>query len=168
MKNLLSYKYTLVTIMFGVIFYIVAISTDIEVMKNIMRFLEQFKNYSLDELLIVGFIASLGLIIDIMRNKTEKGYKLQLHLEKLQILKSTLRTMQDVINNLVVALQYFKVNAEEHGYLDEESREVIDTLIKTTTEKIDTLSNLEDANVKEMYSGLSVIDYEKEKSTDKG
>jgi hypothetical protein len=136
-------------------------------MRNVINFLEQFESLALDELLIVGFIISMGVIVDIMRNKTEKEYKLQLHLQRLQVLKSTLRTMQDVINNLIVALQYFKVNAEEHGYLDEESREVIDTLIKTTTEKIDTLSNLEDANVKEMYSGLSVIDYEKgEKNTD--
>lgn len=146
------------------VFYIIALLTDLDIMDNLFGFLTRYEEYELNELLIAGFIISIGLIADLIKRKAEREYKLKLHLERLHVLRSTMRTMQDIINNLVVALQYFRINSEDCKELDEESLELIDSLIKTTTDKINILSNLEDAHEKEIYSGLTVIDIDEKKT----
>lgn len=164
MEKLLSYKYTLIATVIGIVFYTVAALTNINVMENIIKFLGQFGNYSLDELPIVGFIISNGFIIDIIIKRMQKENNLQLNLQKIHVLKSTVRTMQDVVNNLTVAVQYCKLNIEEKNEIETESFELIDDVIKSTAEKMEALANLEEVDVKEIYSGVFVIDYESKKN----
>lgn len=163
MKNIISYKYTLLSLLLAVIFYIIVLLADLDIMDNIISFLTQFEKYEVDELLLAGFVFSMGIIIDVTKNKIKKEFELRLQTQRLQILKSTIRTMQDIINNLVVALQYFRVNAEDLKQLDNESLELIDSLIESTTDKVNALSNLENPEEKEIYSGLTIIDYEGKK-----
>jgi hypothetical protein len=125
--------------------------------------LKRFDKYEINELLIGGFITSTCFIVDMVLKKTEKEHKLLLEKQKLNVLKSTTRTMQDIMNNLVIALQYLRTNGEEDKTLDEESIKMIDELIKSATERIIALSNLESINEKEIYSGVSVIDYNDKK-----
>ncbi|MGD8779992.1 MAG: hypothetical protein PVH88_13640 [Ignavibacteria bacterium] len=159
----LNYKYTIVGVLVSFILYIIELLSNADFIEKIVTGLKRFDKYEINELLIGGFITSTCFIVDMVLKKTEKEHKLLLEKQKLNVLKSTTRTMQDIMNNLVIALQYLRTNGEEDKTLDEESIKMIDELIKSATERIIALSNLESINEKEIYSGVSVIDYNDKK-----
>jgi hypothetical protein len=163
MKSIINYKFTVVSFILALVFFISEVWFDLDIMDNVVKFLARFEKYEVDELLLAGAVLFVGVVIDVTKNRVKKEFEFKLQMQRLRILKSTIRTMQDLINNLVVALQYFKINAEDMKQLDKESLDLIDSLIETTTDKVNALSNLEKPEEKEIYSGLTIIDYEGKK-----
>jgi len=160
MNKLKQYKYTIVTSVIAALFYLFVLLTNADIMEHIMSFLQKYERFELNELLIAGFIISMGIIADISLHKIEKEYSLKLNEQRLQVLRSTTRSLQDIINNMIVGLQFLRINAEENDCLDKEALDMIDTLVSKTTLKINTLGNLENASERELYAGLSIIDFD--------
>lgn len=80
----------------------------------------------------------------------------EIEIQRLRIFKATIRTVQDIVNNLLNSLQL--VHLEGEGHLSPEILALVDRLIKDAAGKLQTLGDLQTIKEKEMTIGLG-IDY---------
>jgi len=79
---------------------------------------------------------------------------LQLH--RLRVFKATIRTVQDIVNNLLNSFQLVRLEGE--GQLPAELLTLVDQMVQEASVKLKTLGDLEMVNEKEMAVGTG-IDY---------
>ena len=80
----------------------------------------------------------------------------EIQLQRLQVFKATMRTVQDIVNNFLNSLQLVHLEAE--GELPVEMLTLVDRLIQEAAVKLKALGDLETIKEKEMVLGLG-IDY---------
>jgi PAS domain S-box-containing protein len=80
----------------------------------------------------------------------------EIQLQRLQVFKATMRTVQDILNNFLNSLQLVHLQAE--GELPPEMLALVDRLIHEAAVKLKALGDLETIKEKEMALGQS-IDY---------
>jgi PAS domain S-box-containing protein len=80
----------------------------------------------------------------------------EIQLQRLRVFKATMRTVQDIVNNLLNGLQLVHIEAE--GQLPAEVQMLIDRAIQEAAVKLRTLGDLETVKESEMAVG-SGIDY---------
>jgi two-component system sensor histidine kinase/response regulator len=80
----------------------------------------------------------------------------EIQLQRLQVFKATIRTVQDIVNNLLSTFQFVRLEAE--GQLPAEMLTLVDRMIEEAAIKLRTLGDLETVKEKEMTIGLG-IDY---------
>ncbi len=101
-----------------------------------------------------------GVLRDITsRKKVEAEFKRlndEIQLQRLRVFKATMRTVQDIVNNLLNGLQL--VHLEAAGHVPAEVLTVVERAIQEAAVKLTTLSELETVTEKEMALGLG-IDY---------
>jgi PAS domain S-box-containing protein len=76
--------------------------------------------------------------------------------QRLRVFRATIRTVQDIVNNLLNSFQLVRVEGE--GHLPAEVLELVDGMIADASVKLRTLAELETVSEKEMVIGLG-IDY---------
>jgi PAS domain S-box-containing protein len=76
--------------------------------------------------------------------------------QRLRVFKATIRTVQDIVNNLLSSLQLAHLEAE--AQLPAEMVTLVDRMIQEAAVKLKTLGDLETVNEKEMGIGIG-IDY---------
>jgi len=84
--------------------------------------------------------------------------------ERLRILKATMRTVQEIVNNALMSLYEFRGEAEPH--VAPESLERFDRIIAETAAKLTALGDLEHITETQMTMGPG-IDYQGSQSTEK-
>ncbi len=101
-----------------------------------------------------------GVLRDLTsRKKVEAEFKRlndEITLQRLRVFKATMRTVQDIVNNLLNGLQL--VNLEAEGHVPPEVLAVVDRTIQEAAVKLKTLADLETVTEKEMSLGPG-IDY---------
>jgi PAS domain S-box-containing protein len=101
-----------------------------------------------------------GVLRDITsRKKVEtelKRLNAEIQLQRLRVFRATMRTVQDIVNNLLNGLQV--VHLEGEGHLPAEILEMVDRTIQEAAVKLKTLGELETVTEKQMAAG-PVIDY---------
>jgi nitrogen fixation/metabolism regulation signal transduction histidine kinase len=80
----------------------------------------------------------------------------EIQLQRLRVFKATMRTVQDIVNNLLNSLQIVHLEAE--GQLPADVQTLIDGAIQEAALKLKTLGELETVTEKEMAIGQG-IDY---------
>jgi PAS domain S-box-containing protein len=80
----------------------------------------------------------------------------EIQFQRLRVFKATMRTVQDIVNNLLGSLQF--VHHEAEGQLSADALTMIDRMIQEAAVKLRTLGDLETVTEKEMAIGLG-IDY---------
>jgi sigma-B regulation protein RsbU (phosphoserine phosphatase) len=80
----------------------------------------------------------------------------EIQLQRLRVFKATIRTVQDIVNNLLNAFQLVRLEAE--GQLPAEMLTLVDRMIEEAALKLRTLGDLETVKEREMTIGLG-IDY---------
>ena len=80
----------------------------------------------------------------------------EIEFQRLRVFKATMRTVQDIVNNLLNGLQLVHLDAEDR--LPAESQTLIDLVIREAAMKLKALGNLETIKEKEMVIGQG-IDY---------
>jgi hypothetical protein len=80
----------------------------------------------------------------------------EIQLQRLRVFKATIRTVQDIVNNLLNGFQFVRHEAE--GQLPAELLTLVDRLIEEAGVKLRALGDLETVKEKEMTIGLG-IDY---------
>jgi len=84
----------------------------------------------------------------------------QLQLEKVAVLKATMRTVLDIVGNFLNNLQYIRLQIETNKTLTQEELKLLDTLIHDTSSHLKKMAELESIKEKKMAGGLMHIDYE--------
>ena len=78
----------------------------------------------------------------------------EIQLQRLRIFKATIRTVQDIVNNLLNGFQLVRVEAGDQ--LPVEMLTLIDQMIEEASLKLRTLGDLENVNEKEMDVGVGI------------
>src|SRR5258705_8618847 len=78
----------------------------------------------------------------------------EIHLQRLRVFKATMRTVQDIVNNLLNGLQLVQLEAESQPRA--ETQALVDQVIQEAAVKLKTLGNLETVKEKEMTIGLGI------------
>jgi PAS domain S-box-containing protein len=80
----------------------------------------------------------------------------EIQLQRMRVFKATIRTVQDIVNNLLNTFQLVRFEGE--GQLPDELLALVDQMIDEAGVKLKTLGDLETVNEKEMIIGMG-IDY---------
>ncbi|VTR92981.1 Uncharacterized protein OS=Photobacterium profundum GN=PBPRB1928 PE=4 SV=1 [Gemmata massiliana] len=78
----------------------------------------------------------------------------ELEAERLRVLKATMRTVHDIVNNFLNGLQFVRIEGE--GVLPTETLELLDVLSRDTAEKLKALGDLETVPERQMASGTGI------------
>jgi PAS domain S-box-containing protein len=93
----------------------------------------------------------------IVRDITErKRVEEEIQLQRLRVFKATMRTVQDIVNNLLNSFQLVRIEGE--GQLPAEMLSLFDRMVQDASVKLKTLGDLETVNEREMAVGTG-IDY---------
>jgi hypothetical protein len=94
-----------------------------------------------------------GLAIDwAITRRRRQLFEIDAH--RLRVLKATMRTVQDIVNNFLNNLQVVHMDAE--GTLPPDAAELLSSLIQDTATKLRTLGNLETVHEKQLAVGVGI------------
>jgi len=120
-------------------------------------FLEKMVGYLLGFLLLaVGiwrWLPGMAELQELHRREAE------IQKERLRVLRATMRTVLDIVNNGLNHLELVRMEAEERSALSQESLDLLDRVIRETSEELVQLGSLETVSEKAMAVGTG-IDYE--------
>ncbi len=124
---------------------------------EIQAFLEKIVGYLFGSLLLaLGIWRWLPKLIE---HEELTQNKLEVQEERLKVLRATMRTVQDIVNNYLNKLLLVKLEAEAKNALKPETLELMDSIIQNTTAKLKKLGDLDSTPEKKMAAGIC-IDYE--------
>ena len=98
----------------------------------------------------------LAGLVDRIRSERRTRLHTEIDAQKLLVLKETMRTVQDIVNNSLNGMELFRMEAQ--GAVSEQSLESLDKLIEETSGKLKALADLDSVHEKQMAVGVG-IDY---------
>ncbi|MCB1985700.1 MAG: hypothetical protein H6936_13555 [Burkholderiales bacterium] len=78
--------------------------------------------------------------------------------EKIKVLRATMRTVLDIMNNFLNGLQLVKIKIDQNKTLTNEELKQLDTMIQDAASNLKKLANIEEIKEKKMAGGFSGID----------
>jgi hypothetical protein len=109
--------------------------------------------YGLDELVIPLLLIFAGRHIDLGRTRQRQEREIQA--QRLHILRATMRTVQDIVNNFLNNLQLFRLEAEA-GAVSAESLHAFDELVQATSTKLTALGDLDSTPERVHATGIGI------------
>ena len=97
---------------------------------------------------------------------TRRQHQHEVQEERLRVLRATMRTVHDIVNNFMYSLQLFQLEAEEKNTLAPESLALMESIIRDTSDRLKKLGDLGSTPEKQMAGGIG-IDYERPCSQDR-
>lgn len=161
--KLQHFKNTIVAGTVGVVIVAYAFIFHKDVFDFLVIILEYLENYEVDEILIAGVLILIGLAVDLSRIRREREHTIELQDQRLKVLRATVRTVQDIVNNFLNNLLLFRLEAEENHALSNSSLQLMDSLIAETGAKLNALADLDATREIPMAGGFKGIDYEPKK-----
>ena len=163
-----SFKNTIAGGIVGVAIVVYGFLSEKDVFQYLSVILDYLEHLEIDEFLVAGTSISAGLLLDLILNKRQKDRTIELQEQRLRVLRATMRTVQDIVNNFLNSLSLFRLEAEDRGALSESSLQEMDSLIQETSAKLNALGELQGTPEKPMAGGMVGIDYEQEPSSREG
>lgn len=130
-----------------------------DVFDYLLAVLTYLEHLEIDEFLIAGVLLLVGLVLDLSGIRREKERTIELQDQRLKVMRATVRTVQDIVNNFLNNLLLFRLEAEESRALSEDSLQQMDSLILETGDKLKALGELDTAREIPLAGGLTGIDY---------
>ena len=129
-----------------------------DVVKLNLQVLARFEKHHLDDILLGFLLVFIGLAVDRFRFFAEqrRQHRAEVQEQRLRVLKATMNTVLDIVNNALTNLQLFRLDAE--GTLPEESLASLDKLIAETSSELKRLGDMDSTPEKKMAIGVG-IDY---------
>ncbi len=157
-----SFKNTIAGGIVGVAIIVYGFLSEKDIFEYLSALLDYLEHLEADEFLIAGATISAGLLLDLLLNKRQKERYIELQEQRLRVLRATMRTVQDIVNNFLNNLSLFRLEAEDKGALSESSLRVMDSLIQETSAKLNALGELPGTPEKPMAGGVVGIDFDRE------
>jgi hypothetical protein len=145
-------RLTVITAAFAVAMIAAAALTDINIVQLNLNFLQNIEKNELDELLSVIVIIMAALFIDLWLLR--KRRQAEIEAEKLRILKATMRTVQDIVNNFLNNLLLFEM--EVKSKVPPHTLDQLDELSLSTYEKLKALGDLEQVQESALAIGAGI------------
>ena len=156
-RLLRAWSATAIASILGIGLVLMAVLTDFDLVKLNPAFLERIDKRSADDIVLGVAIIFVGLAVDLSNRRRRR--QTELAAQRLRVLKATMRTVQDIVNNLLNNIQLFRMDAE--GALPEETLKQLDAVVEEAASQIRALGNLDEVKEKQMALGVG-IDYTSE------
>ncbi len=138
-----------------------ALLGDVNVINVDVRFIENLvsgiETHEIDDIFIAFLLLGLGVMIDGKVQKRKKQREAEIQAQRLRVLRATMVTVQDIVNNFMNSLLLFRMEAED--VLPPASLKLFDELVKDTSARIKMLGDLDSTPETSMAVGIA-IDYE--------
>jgi uncharacterized membrane protein YwzB len=158
LKLLKLYPATLISLLLAVLFFLVTISFSLDIFEVIVQHLNNSENLELDELIIAVLFVLPGIGIDTFIKKYKKRQASLIAEIKLESLQTVMRTVQDIVGNTMNNLVLYCIEAKESKTLSKQSIEELETIIQSTTKKINDLASLKEIREIELGEKMFIID----------
>jgi len=149
-KLLQEWTWTGVAIIVGATIVLTSVLTDFDFVRINFRVLEGIQKHSVDDIVVGIALVFVGLMVDMSKRKK----RVEMAEQRLRVLKATMRTVQDVVNNLLNKMQLFRMEAE--GVLPETTLKEMDDAIHEAAAQIRALGNVDEVIEKQMASGVGI------------
>ena len=113
------------------------------------------RDYELDEFILLAVITMFGSTIDMVWYRSKAKQDIKLQEERLHAMRLTMVTVEDIINNLLNNMQYFRFKSEQGQLLDADEIALLDKQVKETTEKLEKIHALAAVAERDLGQGIS-------------
>ena len=153
----LNFTATLLAAFVGLLVIFFDVFLHLELFARFVAFVSHIdvRDYELDEIILLSVIVMMGSTIDMVwyRSKTKHDAKLQE--ERLRAMRLTMVTVEDIVNNLLNNMQYFRLKSEQGKVLDAHELALLDKQVKETTEKLKKIHALAAVIERDFGQGIS-------------
>lgn len=153
-----DYRATCICALLGAALYVLSLAFDIDIFEALLKLLRNHEHAEADEIVIAAVLTAGGLIADLVRMRMRRDHELEVQRQRLRVLKATMRTVQDIVNNALNGLVLMRLEGESGKPLDRESLRLMDSIIYETSQKLKELGDLDDTPEREIDSGITMID----------
>jgi hypothetical protein len=157
-KYIRDYRTTCACAFVGAALYVLSLVFDIDIFEALLKLLRNHEHAEADEIVIAAVLTTAGLIADLVRMRLRRDHELEVQRQRLRVLKATMRTVQDIVNNALNGLVLMRLEGESGKPLDRESLRLMDSIIYETSQKLKELGDLDDTPGREIDSGITKID----------
>lgn len=146
----------------SVVYLILAVLFNLDLFEHIQARVQAtlvtLETFEADEFLVVLLLIIVALLIDLirLRNRARREHELDQH--RVQVMRSTMATVQDVVNNFLNNLQLFRFEAERSQALDADYLKLFDDLIEETAQKIKDIDDMETIAERQICEGLTSLE----------
>jgi hypothetical protein len=155
-KILRNHLATCVAILLAIPIILGVFFTDFDFIDLGLKHLARIDNNELDEIVVAFLIVIGGMIADRVRARSLETRKLEIDAERLRVLKATMRTVQDLVNNFLQNMQLFHMEATD-GIVSPESLKLLEELIFETAEKLNAIADVNEVIETNLASGPGVL-----------
>ncbi len=158
LRTVQRYKVTVAAALVAAFLWCLNLLTNIELFEWIIDVLGRLESYQVDEIVTGIFLVLAGVTIDLLSIKRERERREEIFQHRLRVLRSTMRTVMDIVGNFLNQLQLFHMQAERCKDFPSESVEMLNLMIHETGSRLKTLGNFQDTPERDIGAGLTVID----------
>jgi len=150
-----QYKLTLISGLLGVASGFVARLWDYDVWEVVGGALSTFDKVAGHEALFAVFFMAIGFILDLNARRKRSRLSRKLSEERLRAMKTTMTTVQDIVNNALNALQIFRLEVEVNASLPQASIRQFDAIIFDTTKRLQAIEDTDVYIPRKIAAGFS-------------
>ncbi len=151
------HKYTVMAAFLGIVSVFMARQWDYDLWEVTASALNAFDLIKGHEIMFLGFFVVIGFAIDINnRRKRHRKFR-ELSEERVQAMKATMTTVNDIVNNALNSLQIFRLEAEKNAALSPGSIHQFDAIIFDTASRLKNVHDLDVFVPHKIAEGLTGI-----------
>jgi hypothetical protein len=133
-----------------------ALIWDINLVALPFRLLDRIEQHEIDDIVTAVILVIVAFLVDHAVAARRERREITMQAERLRVVKVTMRTVQDIVNNCLNQLQLVRFEAE--GHVSQEALAIFDASIQETAAKLKTLGDLETYTEKQMEVGAGLGD----------
>jgi hypothetical protein len=155
MKTLkLQFPFTAAAVVLAMVVLLAALIGHINLIQWPVDLLDRIERQEIDDVVTVFLLVIAAFIVDHVLVVRRTQHEIRLQDERLRIVKVTMRTVQDIVNNCLNRLQLVRLEGE--GRVSQESLALFDAAIQETSAKLTTLGDLEAYAENQMAAGTGL------------
>jgi hypothetical protein len=153
-RNLLRrLPYTLAALVFALLVLAAAVFLDIDVLELPGLTIPGIDPGEMGEIIIAFLLVVPAFLVDYLVTR-QRTHETQLLAEQLRVLRVTMRTVQDIVNNNLNQLQLLRFEAE--GRVSQDTLTLFDDALRATAAELTALGNMEAFAERPMVSGAGL------------
>ena len=150
MNIIARYPFLLSTLPLAATLLAFAFLTDLDMVRTGIAQLQHVEDKNVDDLFVAVVLIIAGLVIDLVRGHR----KLELEAQRLETLRATMRTVQDLVGNALNNLLLFRMEAEDH--VSPDALRQFDEIIQQTSQRLAQLADVQVVVPRSMASGIGI------------
>ena len=138
--------------------------TDYEVFDGLIALLSKFEDFKAHEIILLSLLIILGVAIDQTRNAARHRSQRRLEGARLRVVKTTMATVHDIVNNALNNLVFIHIEAEKSQALSQESLQTFENIITETAEKLREINELEIVAERNLGNQIRSLDIDNDRA----